>query len=191
MYERTNTWWEQSRAWHHYVARCQALLQRGQFVADVACMGSENAPHIFPDPVMMDPTIPPGYDFDDVPPEVVLNQMTVRDGCVVLPSGMSYKVLVLPPGRAMTPALAARIKDLVAAGGTVVGAPPTESPSLADYPSCDRRGAKDCRGSLGRLRWRKPDRAPLRQRQGCLGRASGRRAGWPGRRRISPAAKWP
>ena len=26
-YERTNTWWEQSRAWHTYLARCQALLQ--------------------------------------------------------------------------------------------------------------------------------------------------------------------
>ncbi len=48
MYERTNTWWEQSRAWHHYVARCQALLQAGQFVADIASMGSEKAPLIFP-----------------------------------------------------------------------------------------------------------------------------------------------
>jgi len=171
MYERTNTWWEQSRAWHHYVARCQALLQRGQFIADVACMGPENAPYIFPDPVMMDPTIPPGYDFDDVPPEVVLNQMTVRDGCVVLPSGMSYKVLVLPAGRVMTPALAAKIKALVADGATVVGAPPTESPSLADYPFCDgevqKIGAEvwgDCDGASltehrygkGKVVWGKP-----------------------------------
>ena len=33
-----------------YLARCQALLQSGQFVADVACLGSENAPQIFPEP---------------------------------------------------------------------------------------------------------------------------------------------
>ena len=137
MYERTNTWWEQSRAWHHYVARCQALLQHGRFIADVACMGGESAPQIFPDPAMTAPVIPPGYDFDDVPAEVVLNQMTVRDGWVTLPSGMSYRVLVLPLTRTMTPALAAKIKELVHAGATVVGPSPTQSPSLANYPRCD------------------------------------------------------
>ena len=136
-YERTNTWWEQSRAWHTYLARCQAMLQRGQFVADVACMGSEGSPQIFPQRGSMEPTIPPGYDFDDVPPEVILNQATVRDGRIVLSSGMSYRVLVLPPGRTMTPTLAAKLKDLVAAGATVVGPSPTQSPSLMDYPHCD------------------------------------------------------
>ena len=170
-YERTNTWWEQSRAWHAYLARCQALLQRGTFVADVACMGTENAPHMFPRRELMDPSIPPGYDYDDMPPEVVLNQMTVRDGRVVIPSGMSYRVLVLPPGRTMTPALAAKIKKLVMAGATVVGPPPTASPSLADYPHCDNEVQRiaaevwgDCDGESiseshygkGKVVWGKP-----------------------------------
>ena len=137
-YERTNTWWEQSRAWLTYLARCQSLLQKGQFVADVACLGSENAPNSFPDRESMDPAIPPGYDFDDLPPEVLLKQTTVRDGRLVLQSGMSYRVLVLPPGRTMTPALLAKIKELVVAGATVVGPRPSSSPSLADYPRCDR-----------------------------------------------------
>ena len=105
-YERTNTWWEQSQAWLTYLARCQSLLQSGQFVADVAYLGSENAPNSFPDRESMDPAIPPGYDFDDLPPEALLKQATVRDGRLVLESGMSYRVLVLPPGRTMTPALA-------------------------------------------------------------------------------------
>ena len=136
-YERTNTWWEQSRAWLTYLARCQSLLQRGLFVADVAYLGSENAPNSFPDRESMDPAIPPGYDFDDLPPEVLLKQATVRDGRLVLESGMSYRVLVLPPGRTMTPALLAKIKELVVAGATVVGPRPASSPSLADYPHCD------------------------------------------------------
>jgi hypothetical protein len=33
-YERTETWWEQSKPWHEYLARCQYLLQQGLFVAD-------------------------------------------------------------------------------------------------------------------------------------------------------------
>jgi hypothetical protein len=42
----------------------------------------------------------------------------------------------------MTPALAEKIKSLVAAGATVVGPKPTTSPSLQDFPHCDVAVAK-------------------------------------------------
>jgi hypothetical protein len=135
-YERTNTWFEQSRAWVSYLARCQALLQSGLFVADIARLGTENAPNSFPKRPEMDPPFPPGYDFDDLPVEA-LQQASVRDGRLVLPSGMSYRILVLPPARTMRPAVLSKIKELVAAGLTVVGPRPTVSPSLSDYPHCD------------------------------------------------------
>ncbi len=106
-------------------------------MADVAFLGSENGPNSFPDRESMDPAIPPGYDFDDLPPEVLLKRVKVRDGRLVLESGMSYRILVLPPGRTMTPALLGKIKELVAAGATLVGPRPARSPSLANYPGCD------------------------------------------------------
>ena len=34
-YERTQTWWEMSGAWHEYLARCQFMLRQGKFVADL------------------------------------------------------------------------------------------------------------------------------------------------------------
>ena len=34
-YERTQTWWDRSRPWHEYLARCQSLLRQGLFVADI------------------------------------------------------------------------------------------------------------------------------------------------------------
>ena len=92
---------------------------------------------------------------------------------VVLASGMSYRVLVLPPGRTMTPALLAKIKDLVAAGATVVGPRPASSPSLADYPHCDAEVQHIGGGDLGRLRWREHYRKPLWQRQSGVGKAPG------------------
>jgi hypothetical protein len=136
-YERTNTWFEQSKAWLTYLARCQSLLQQGSFVADLAYLGNENAPNSFPVREDMEPALPAGYDFDDLPPEALLQQATVRDGRLVLEKGMSYRVLVLPPGRSMTPKLLAKIKELVEAGATVVGPRPSVSPSLEDYPHCD------------------------------------------------------
>jgi hypothetical protein len=138
-YERTNTWWEQSRAWLAYLARCQALLQTGQFVADIAYLGTEEAPNSFPARESMQPSLPQGYDFDDLPPEALLTHASVRDGRLVLASGMSYRLLVLPPAATMRPAVLAKLRELVSAGLTVLGPRPSSSPSLADYPHCDNQ----------------------------------------------------
>jgi hypothetical protein len=137
LFARTTTWWEQSRAWHAYLARCQALLQIGSFVADVAYLGTENAPNALPNRESANPAMPAGYDYDVIPPEVLLKSATVREGRMVLESGMSYRVLALSPGRTMTPALLRKVKELVSAGAIVVGPRAVTSPSLADYPRCD------------------------------------------------------
>jgi hypothetical protein len=139
-YERTQTWWEQSRAWIAYLSRCQALLQRGLFVADVCYLDPEASPQVFrpgPDATSGLPPKRLGYNFDGCTPEALLNRMTVKDGRLTLPDGMSYRVLVLPTVATMTPRLLTKIKQLVEAGATVVGPRPLRSPSLADYPHCD------------------------------------------------------
>ena len=42
-YERTQTWWDWTPAWHQYLARCQHLLRQGLFVADI-CYVQPEAP---------------------------------------------------------------------------------------------------------------------------------------------------
>jgi len=158
--ERTNTWWEQSKAWLAYLARCQAVLQSGRFVADVAYLGSESSPNSFPKREELDPVIPSGYDFDELPPEALLKYASVQDGRLVLETGMSYRLLVLPPGRTMRPELLRKIRDLVAAGATVVGPRPTMSPSLADYPHCDDEVQR-----LGAEMWGECDGVGVRENQ--------------------------
>jgi hypothetical protein len=71
----------------------------------------------------------------------LLARAEVRDGLLAFPGGSSYRLLVLPAMDTMTPELLAKIKELVEAGATVVGAPPVKSPSLVDYPRCDERVA--------------------------------------------------
>ncbi|MBE7502411.1 MAG: hypothetical protein HS113_19425 [Verrucomicrobiales bacterium] len=139
-WERTQTWWELVPAYHEYLARCQFLLRRGLPVADICYLAGEGAPHVFRPPpsalqgAMLDRR---GYNFDGCAPEVLVERMSVRDGRLVLPHGMSYRVLVLPELDTMTPGLLRKVKELVAAGATVIGAPPRKSPSLAGYPECD------------------------------------------------------
>ena len=133
-FERTNTWWEPARAWMDYIARCQYLLQRGLFVADVCYFYGENTPNTL---TRREPAIPAGYDYDACNAEVLLTRMSVKDGRLVLPDGVSYRLLLLPESDTMTPAVLRKIKELVAAGATVVGRRPERSPSLAGFPQCD------------------------------------------------------
>ena len=136
-YERTVTWFEQSRAWLSYLARCQHLLQEGVFVADLCYFLGESAPNGGLDPNSLRPQLPTGYDYDGCNDEVVLDLMTVDDGRIVLPSGMSYRVLVLPESRFMTPRLLGKLRDLVQNGAQVIGPKPEKSPSLVGYPQSD------------------------------------------------------
>ena len=141
-YERTQTWWEQSREWHAYLARCQHLLQQGLFVAELCYMTREGAYRKAPVRGDLTPSPPAGYSYDLVDPQVVLERMSVRNGRLVLPDGMSYGALILPESETMTPKLLRKLKVLVDSGATIVGRPPKRSPSLQDYPSCDQEIAE-------------------------------------------------
>jgi hypothetical protein len=69
---------------------------------------------------------------------VLLHQASVKDGRLVLDSGMSYRALVLnQPERTMTPLLLRKLRELVADGLTLVGPPPEKSQGLSGYPRCD------------------------------------------------------
>ena len=135
-FDRTSTWWEQSRAWFAYCARCQALLQAGRFCADLAYLESEELPCTMPIKDKLQPALPTGYDFDQIGNDVLLNAR-VENGRVVLASGMSYRVLVLPPSERHTPRVLRKLKELAEAGATLVGPKPTQSPSLENFPACD------------------------------------------------------
>ena len=75
-YERTQTWWELSRPWHEYLARCQFLLQQGLFVADICCLQSENV-MTFEPPASVQPAKSrqrSGYNFDGCPSDALLTR---------------------------------------------------------------------------------------------------------------------
>ncbi len=137
-YERTETWWEQAKTWHEYVARCQHILRQGDFIADICYMQQEGGPSAFQAPNVTGPTPRPGFNYDGCPAEAVIKLMRVKNGRLTLPGGMSYRVLALPDYKTMSPQLLRKIKELVDGGATVVGPRPEKSPSLSGYPHCDQ-----------------------------------------------------
>ncbi len=134
-FNRHNTWFATSRPWVDYLRRTHFLLQQGQHVADVAYFIGEDTPKMTG---RCEPSLPAGYDFDYVNAEAILRRFTVKDRRWVLPDGKSYGLLVLPPLNTMRPAVLRSLGELVADGGAILGAPPQRSPSLENYPACDR-----------------------------------------------------
>lgn len=135
-FNRHNTWFGQAHHYFDYLRRCQHLLQQGKYVADVCYFIGENAPIMTGVRV---PEIPKGYSYDYINAEVILDRVTVKDGKFTLPDGMAYRVMVLPPLKTMRPEVLAKLEQLVYQGGVVLGPKPEHSPSLQNYPECDKQ----------------------------------------------------
>lgn len=148
-FNRHNTWFEQSKAWIDYLRRCSVLLQAGQPVADVAYFIGEDTPKMTGIRI---PELPSGRDYDYINAEVIEKNLTVKNGMLTLPSGINYRVLVLPELPTMRPEVLRKIRDLIKAGATVVGRPPERSPSMENFPKCDeqvRQLAQEVWGNTG------------------------------------------
>jgi hypothetical protein len=132
-FNRNDTWAEEAKPWVDYLARCSYMLQQGHYAADVAYFYGEEGPltAVFGWKGIED--APDGYGFDFVNSDVVLHELTVKDGRLVTQGGTSYRVLYLG-GRSqrMTLPVLRRIHELVTQGAVLVGERPGDSPSLAD-----------------------------------------------------------
>lgn len=138
MHSRNNTWAGREPAWIKYVKHCQYMLQQGHIVADLVYFRGVNVPVNTPVwPEALSPTPPEGYYYDVANAEVILARMTVKDGRIVLPDGVSYKVLVLPEDNRITLEMLQKIRDLVKAGMCLVGPKPERAPGLTGYPGSD------------------------------------------------------
>jgi len=131
-FNRNETWAEQAGPWMDYIARCSYMLQQGRFGADLVYFYGEdsNLTAIFGGKA---PDVPAGYGFDYVNADALIHELSVVNGRIHTPGGMSYRVLGLDPysGHMSLPVLRA-IHKLVADGAVVAGPKPTDDPSLAD-----------------------------------------------------------
>ena len=160
------TWFDQSGEFIDYLARCQVMLRKGRFVADVCCYTGDN-PYLHwgrgtqwsESPSMV---LGKGYAYDLVNDEVLLDRMAVDDGDLVLPDGMRYRMLVVDlDDAAVSPTILDKIIELNRAGATIVLGErrPAQAPGLHGYPDCDmqvRKLADHLWGTVGETAGQKP-----------------------------------
>ena len=131
------TWWEKSAPFLSYIDRCQFLLQQGNFHADVLFYYGDHVPN-FTQYKATDPAhCEPGYDYDVITAEALIERASVREGKIFLPDGINYRVLVLPDRDVISLPVLKKISELVNAGATVVGPKPTHGETLENFASTD------------------------------------------------------
>ena len=134
-FTRLETWAEQAKPWTTYLARNSFMLQQGKFVADIIYYYGDdnNITALYANKL---PDLPEGYNYDFVNTDALLHVLSVANGNIVTPAGMSYRILVLDPNsRYMTLPALYKIRELVELGAIVIGPKPLFSPSLSDDPS--------------------------------------------------------
>ncbi len=135
-FTRNETWAEDAKPWIDYLARTSFLLQQGQYVADVAYFYGEdkNLTELFRDRFNND--VPAGYHYDYINPEALLAHLSVKDGRIVTPSGMSYRVLYMPAHvTSYTLPVIRKVRELVSAGAVIAGPKPISGLGLASSDS--------------------------------------------------------
>jgi alpha-L-rhamnosidase len=134
--QRHNTWWEYSGNFWNTLSRSSYMMQQGQPVMDLLYHLGNDVPQKIV-PARMRPAPPEGYDYDACGDEILL-RASVKNGHVVLPSGMSYSLLVLAGGDRLTLAAARQLRTLVTQGAVVLAtSKPIGSRSLADGAAGD------------------------------------------------------
>jgi len=123
------TWWEQSHAFIDYMHRVQSVVQEGKFVADVLYYYGDHVPNVFPFKHSDPAGVMPGFDYD-VTDETIFLQLKVKDGKIVVPGGVGYRVLVLPDHKVLSLAVLEKAEQLIKDGATVLGAKPEKQISL-------------------------------------------------------------
>ena len=114
---RKNTFWPMSRPFWDYQARCSWMMRQGKPVTDICLYLGDDVPmrilsHQLPD-------LPSGYDFDAFTTDALFHRMKVENGRIVLPDGVSYKMMILPSDGRLNADIGRKIEEFRQQGALI------------------------------------------------------------------------
>jgi alpha-L-rhamnosidase len=121
------TWWNAGRPFFDYLNRVQFLMQQGTPVNDVLYFYGDHVPNFVRLKADDPARVLPGYDYDVTNEDALLHSIRIQGHNLVGPSGVRWRVLVLPATRRVSFSVLQLVQRYLQAGGTVVSLPPTSS----------------------------------------------------------------
>jgi len=139
------TWWNEAGSFIDYLGRCQLMLRKGKFVADVCCYVNDKNYVMWGrgEKWNQNSTLAPpkGFAYDLLSSDALTGRLSVKNGRLVLPDGMSYKMLVVDLDEAAIPVeVLKKITELVKEGATIVlgQTKPVRATGISNYPESDK-----------------------------------------------------
>lgn len=123
-------WWSKAKPFIDYVSRISALFQKSDFKADVLWYYGDKVPNAAR-PKNTHFKVGPGYDYEVINSEVLLNRLTVKQGKLSLPSGAEFSLLVLEDEDNFTSSVLKKLSELVKKGALIVGNKPSKIDGVA------------------------------------------------------------
>jgi len=138
------TWWNEAGSFFGYLGRCQSMLRKGMFVADVCCYVNDKNYVMWGRGEKWNPNSklspPKGFSYDLLSSEALIGRLSVKNGRLVLPDGMSYKMLVVDLDQpVISVEVLKKIDELVKEGATIVlgQTKPVRAIGIRNYPESD------------------------------------------------------
>jgi hypothetical protein len=117
------TWWPKAKPFVDYLARVSYVLQETDLVADVLYYYGDKVPN-FVTPKNTRFAVGSGYDYEIINTEILLRDLTVKNGLLTLPYGAQFRVLALDEISGKNPAILKKIEQLRRDGAVITSAIP-------------------------------------------------------------------
>lgn len=137
-YNDRRVWWPKIKPFNDYLARISYILQETDFVADVLYYYGDQVPN-FVAPKNSRFSVGPGYEYEVVNTEILLNDLSVEDGELILSNGAKFKFLALGEDSKVNPAVMEKLEQLAEEGVIIVGPQPEEAVGLSKQPQATQK----------------------------------------------------
>jgi hypothetical protein len=132
-------WWSMVNPFIDYIARNSYIFQQASFAADVLYYYGDKVPNSAT-PKNTHFVAGPGYDYEVVNTEILLNGLTVKKGKLVLSNGADFSMLALDREEEINPAVLAKLNELAKQGAMIVGLRPKKVADLKSQPNTGKKG---------------------------------------------------
>ena len=128
-YNDKRVWWPKIKPFNEYLTRVSYILQEAAFASDVLFYYGDKIPNAGT-PKNTHFVVGPGYDYEIINTEVLVNDLKVRNGKLVLSNGATFSILALENEDDINPAVLKKLNELSRQGAMIVGAKPKKVANL-------------------------------------------------------------
>lgn len=124
-FNNKRVWWTKAKPFIDYLSRISAVFQKTDFQADVVWYYGDKVPNSAT-PKNTHFYVGPGYDYEVINTEILLDSLTVNNGKIVLSNGAEFSLLVLENENNVNSKVLQKLNQLVAQGAVIIGQKPTK-----------------------------------------------------------------